>query len=642
MTDHKIDLGDGAMDVLTSLKKLIDAGRGGERIRLDAKHGDEPAPRELEGLSGLTIQETYDKFLDMAKDDPQFANVFDDARTGAGKAQVAIDRHIIEEGTSLVDAVASLKALIAAGRGDEWAELKIPDVEGKLDGPIHRIYPTLVTITRDQIEKKLTALEEKLEKAKWAFSSENRALVADTDPITPANEAAQQAWLEKVGAEAVGWRRQMRGAGGEFAPELEKLDDLLGEMTAMLHEPLDQRESGAGKVRVLDERRVARDVNEVRDLPLADKIMRNLKRQDELETKGVVGDPDLHHAFEKVNEETKDLIREFTGKPILKAVEDILEESFPGMIRAFYPKVYEHAGRYHSPRSMAVMIANVVAEMLRYGYHRSATAYRLMMPGLTYMKERRMPMFFLAPDLLEAVLRTDFDNDIDWRDLELPYESGMLMLPKGALVHPEDGEVAMLMWSRVRQGDHPSPWPGVPMSILPNDAFILLGACPEKLIWYDSILTANQRPTMRLNNLFYRAPGEAVPAVKKSNFMDSDLSELDSTFVEKMGVILFGTVLAMNARPQLVERGKLVKRVGKAEQAREFWTPNVIGARYKFKREVPRIVDGRFEHTTRESGTHASPRLHWRRGHYRNQPVGPGRKERKTIWLEPCLIGAEA
>jgi hypothetical protein len=290
---------------------------------------------------------------------------------------------------------------------------------------------------------------------------------------------------------------------------------------------------------------------------------------------------------------------------------------------------------------MAAMLANVVAEMLRYGYERSATAYRLMMPGLGYMKAHRMPTFFLAPDLLEAVLRTDFDDDIDWTTLDLPYESGILMLPRGALVHPEDGEVAMLTWARVRKGDNPGPWPGIPVSVLPNDSFVLMGACPETMIWYDSILTANRRPTMRLHNLFYRQPGESAPNVKKSNIMDEDLTEADGEFVEKMGVILFGTILAMNARPQLVEHGKLVKRVGKRENVREFWSPNVIGARYKFKREVARVVDKAFVTGPHASGTHASPRLHWRRGHYRNQAFGPQRKDHKTIWIEPCLIGAE-
>jgi hypothetical protein len=553
-----------------------------------------------------------------------------------------IHRHEIEEGTSLVDVVASLKALLAAGRGDEWVELKLTDAEGgKVDGPIHRIYPVLVTITRDQIEKRLAVTRETLAEIKGAqkairqrpdlAAADARAVLGQFGGPEPrinidGLQASTQLRLDKLGAEAVAWQRQMLTAG-EFAPELEKLDDLIAEIASLIQEPLDQRESGAGKVRVLDERRVARDANEVRDLPLADKLKR------------MASD---HEAFRSVNEDAKHAIRQITGKPLIKAVEEILDEAFPDMMRAFYPRVYENVGRYHSPRAMAAMMANVVAEMLRYGYHRSATAYRLMMPGLAYMLEHRMPMFFLAPDLLEAVLRTDFDNDIDWTTLDLPYESGALMLPKGALVHPEDGEVAMILWSRVRKGDQPAPWPGIPISVLPNDSFVMLGACPETMIWYDSILTANVRPTMRLNNLFYRAPGEAAPQVQKSNFMDADLTEKDSEFVEKMGVILFGTILAMNARPQLVERGKLVKRVGKAEKAREFWSPNVIGARYKFKREVARISDGQFVTGQRATGTHASPRLHWRRGHYRNQPVGPGRKERKTIWLEPCLIGAEA
>jgi hypothetical protein len=542
--------------------------------------------------------------------------------------------HYIEEGKANGDILTSLKALITAGRGGEQVEfvgglevkeeLKGVLKDQPLRGPIHEVYPTLVALTRAETARFIEQVTDKLEKAEFALSQENRALaIGKGDPITPATEAQIQAWLAVVGPEAVRVRREL-GPTGEFNPEMEKLDDLIGKLTMLMQEPLDQRESGAGKVRVLDERRLARDANEVRDLPLADKIRRD------------------QEAFHNANEDAKDLIREITGKPILKAVETILEESFPGMIRAFYPRIYEHTGRYHSPRSMAVMIANVVAEMLRYGYHRSATAYRLMMPGLAYMKEHRMPQFFLAPDLLEAVLRTDFDNDIDWLDLDLPFESGMLMLPKGALVHPKDGEIAMIMWARLKRGDQPSPWPGVPGSTLPYDAFVLLGACPDTMIWYDSILTSERRRTMRLNNLFYRAPGQPVPAVQKSNLLDSDLTEEDSEFVEKMGVILFGTLLAMNARPQLVERGKLVKRVGKAEQAREFWTPNVIGAKYKIKREVARVVDGAFATSQRESGAHASPRMHWRRGHHRMQPIGPGRKQRKEIWIEPCLIGAEA
>ena len=34
-------------------------------------------------------------------------------------------------------------------------------------------------------------------------------------------------------------------------------------------------------------------------------------------------------------------------------------------------------------------------------------------------------------------------------------------------------------------------------------------------------------------------------------------------------------------------------------------------------------------------GTHASPRLHWRRGHWRNTRTG------KKVWIDPMLVGDE-
>lgn len=253
-----------------------------------------------------------------------------------------------------------------------------------------------------------------------------------------------------------------------------------------------------------------------------------------------------------------------------------------------------------------------------------------------------MPLFFLAPDLLEAVLRTDFDDDINWGELHLPYETGILILPKGTLRHPEDGEVSMLIWSRVKSGDHRPPYPGIPTITVGNNAFVILALCMENVVWYDSTMNADNRPTVRLNNLFYREAGDPFPQMVKSvPYLDSDLTEKDQGFLEQVGVIVFGTILAMNARPELVERSKFIRRVGKGEKQREFWTPNVIGARYRLKREVPRIVDGHFVYGAHQQGSHASPRMHWRRGHYRQQPCGVGRRQRKTIWLEPMLIGAE-
>ena len=61
--------------------------------------------------------------------------------------------------------------------------------------------------------------------------------------------------------------------------------------------------------------------------------------------------------------------------------------------------------------------------------------------------------------------------------------------------------------------------------------------------------------------------------------------------------------------------------------------PRWIGKNYKIKSE---------QSVTTESGTHASPRTHWRRGHWRCIEPGEGKqwKESKRLWIEPVLINA--
>lgn len=324
-----------------------------------------------------------------------------------------------------------------------------------------------------------------------------------------------------------------------------------------------------------------------------------------------------------------------------KALLEIAEERFPKILQMFYPRVYEACGQYNSPKHIAAYLAMATVEATRLGFENSPTCYRLLLPALKPMIERKMPSFFIAPHLLEAILRTDFKEDINWVDMKLPFEQGFFILPRGAFIHPTDGEVAAIGWARFKKGvNYPPPIPGFATAKMDADIFILVGLTAETGIWFDSIMNATHRPTVRLNNLFYREKGERQPNLPKLHYVDMDLDEKDEGFLEKMGVIAFGTLLAMHARPDLIERGKLLRKVEKKDSVKEFWSPNVIGPRYSFKREVPKV--SKFGEFIRPSqvlgGTHASPREHWRRGHWRNQPYGPKLKEHRTIWIEPMIV----
>lgn len=98
-------------------------------------------------------------------------------------------------------------------------------------------------------------------------------------------------------------------------------------------------------------------------------------------------------------------------------------------------------------------------------------------------------------------------------------------------------------------------------------------------------------------------------------------------------VINFATklMLTLTARPDLLQAGECTRaaRLKHGKQTKsELWSPNVIGWAYRTARPEP------------QGGTHASPRLHWRRGHLRNQAYGPQSTMHKMIWIEPVLVNA--
>jgi hypothetical protein len=91
-----------------------------------------------------------------------------------------------------------------------------------------------------------------------------------------------------------------------------------------------------------------------------------------------------------------------------------------------------------------------------------------------------------------------------------------------------------------------------------------------------------------------------------------------------------GVILAMTYRPDLLTREVIHHWQHRDPTKRgnvSFWTPNIIGRDYQ-------ILGGH------GNGTHASPRMHWRRGHFRNQACGVGRKDHRQVWLEPMLVAA--
>jgi hypothetical protein len=206
------------------------------------------------------------------------------------------------------------------------------------------------------------------------------------------------------------------------------------------------------------------------------------------------------------------------------------------------------------------------------------------------------------------------------------------MMPKGTLSSKEEGDCYFISYCRRKTGVQiPSIAPFGPRYYIPEQGGF-------------SILTGNEKGCL----LHWHFPEDDMPVVdlKKPNemiqmmedpanqhneggFGDEPLTASDSLMMAKAIHFVFGAILLINSRTELVERGRLVKKINR-ERRTELWTPYVVGKDYKV----------RYVSMSQESGGHhASPRLHWVRGFYRNQQCGPKNSQHKLIWIEPFTRG---
>lgn len=215
-------------------------------------------------------------------------------------------------------------------------------------------------------------------------------------------------------------------------------------------------------------------------------------------------------------------------------------------------------------------------------------------------KKHNYPFFFIAPNLFEAVEQTDLTFTVDWKKMPLPFPTFTFVLPRNQY------NFQCIMVFRTKS---PEGWRGLDRDgNYVDECFCIRGYYGVNGSSYRAVLAKPYEP-----DIFHSHSSEV---------------QLENPTARKAMVrIVFNLLYAMASRPEYVECGSSLGRHRKS--LREIRTPNIIGRKYAVKRDP-----------NAEHGSHASPRMHWRRGHFRQQPYGTGLTEHKTIWLEPMLISA--
>lgn len=248
------------------------------------------------------------------------------------------------------------------------------------------------------------------------------------------------------------------------------------------------------------------------------------------------------------------------------------------------------------------------------------------------MLEFGVPIYYINSDLFHAINNTNLPDDFSLEQIKIPMPNMTVMIPLNRLFYPAPQDyrsVGAISISNLSpntkikgllKSDEVLFWPheegALCIGTIGSDPKPTLEMREGTEIIYTRGLKEKFKDTYDLGKVFY-AVEEPTPSTTEFNLV-IDL------FVCKF-------LLYLNAYPEKIQKGHQLSSLRKTSRRSmaqsNIWTPNWINKDYRLTRI--------------NNGTHASPRMHWRRGHYRNQRIGEGRNLSKITWIEPTLVNAE-
>jgi hypothetical protein len=225
------------------------------------------------------------------------------------------------------------------------------------------------------------------------------------------------------------------------------------------------------------------------------------------------------------------------------------------------------------------------------------------------------------------VAATDLPHDFTLEDLHWPMPAMVVGFPAQFMQEYLGRDVCYVYAANCDAGEYSAPaLLGCPTITVPNSKVAW-----QFYSWYDGNLESFVSSYFRGDRV-----DEAIQNYSYTDYTgikDAAGVATDKEVTDRLSALMLKLLVILNTRPQLVEAGRCVRpqkiKHGRVKHC-ELWSPNVFGRCYRTIRD------------DRGGGTHASPRVHWRRGFVRSQPHGPRRSMRKPVWIEPVLVGIQA
>jgi len=271
--------------------------------------------------------------------------------------------------------------------------------------------------------------------------------------------------------------------------------------------------------------------------------------------------------------------------------------------------------------------------------------------------EYRVPTYFVRSEFAQAVAQTEPPEDFKFSEIQWPLPAMLFVLPTEFVMRYFGYMVPFISVSRINKGIYPAALKNLPPCEMPIAAMeplqsevdrfnVVYPVYSQKEVpvdytgSYPLTMNVNEMDTAPFQDATYMEEAKLASAFERYDIRrevpDLPTGDDEKLFNAKVQAFAVKLMLVLNAahnvtklgavaRPEKIKRGRRVLE--------ELWHPNLIGWDYRAQRVGP---------PSDQQGTHASPRMHWRRGHMRNQPYGPkpwnDTTPKRLTWIEPVLV----
>ncbi len=279
-----------------------------------------------------------------------------------------------------------------------------------------------------------------------------------------------------------------------------------------------------------------------------------------------------------------------------------LKRTLPMEYTRFFPRIYHEVKAFRDWRKPNVMAVLSIARM--HNNHEYIAKFQAPMNHAQYVTRwyrSGCPSFFISKEFLDAVMNTDLPKELDLSNLHLPFESFVFILPTEHDLKFDGRAIDYFSVTRATGG------------IKTDIGEIQSPEENDKLIITTSIgLNEFFAPGYNFQELSNIAQMD-VETIAREAKMAPNLINTEGAFTLELFKTAIKLVLAMEALPDVVETSPTERRPSNTRnRPSHVWSPNVIGRHYRIERSNG---DG-------NGGTHASPRMHMRRGHFRRTRIG--------------------